>query len=247
MTDGVQGHTGGAMADTTARNWGSIDGISIDFPLTVEHMNSAALSFMVPAGAAAVVLPGDAFEVADMGDGQAMLVLALADYVRNPWGDYNEVNFGLMVHPVGDPESVGAFQWRMPVNQKFTCKAGNDVMGLPKTVEVVDFEYSDSNVSVNLEMGGEPTLRITFPRVEPLGDPSTTTTLTYSYLHGKPMKLPLAIDLPTGMIDGSKVEIELGTSAAAMELASMGLPKAPDLAMWGEGLCGTFEWPTSLG
>jgi len=249
MADGVQAGDTGHLGEVT--HWGEIDGVSIDFPMVVPEMSSATLTFMVPIGPAQALIPGDGFEVADMGDGQAMLVLALVDYVRNPWGDYNEVNFGMLVHPTGRPEAVGAFQWRMPVNQQMTCTAGNQVLGLPKTVDDVEFEYSgdgpgDARVTVRLTMGGEPTLTVSFPRVPPMGDPSPERTLTYSYLDGVPTEVPLTIDLPTGLMDPADVRIELGTSAAADELRSLGLPKAPDLAMWGEGLSGTFEWPTPI-
>ncbi|MCB0954100.1 MAG: acetoacetate decarboxylase family protein, partial [Microthrixaceae bacterium] len=106
----------------SSRHWGEIDGVSIDFPMVVQEMNSATLTWSVPLDAAAAVLPGDAFEPADMG-GSAMLILALVDYLQNPWGDYLEVNFGLLVQPKGRPEEVGAFQWRMPVDQEMTCHA----------------------------------------------------------------------------------------------------------------------------
>jgi hypothetical protein len=227
-------------------HWGEIEGVSIDFPLTVEEMHSATLTFTVPVEPARALLPGDAFEVLEVAPGSAMLILALCDYVRNPWGDYNEVNFGLLVHPVGRPESVGAFQWRMPVDQEFTMLAGNQVLGLPKTVEDLDVEYTDDTVTFRLVMGGEPTLTVTLPRVAPAGGPSREETITYSYIDGVASEVPLAIDLPTGLVDPAEVRIELGTSPAAEELRSLGLPTAPDLAMWGEGLGGTFLRPRPL-
>jgi len=232
--------------DDRSHHWGEIDGVSIDFPMVVDQMNSATLTFTVPAGAAQALIPGDAFTVAEVAPGSAMLILALCDYIENPWGDYNEVNFGLLVHPVNEPEQVGAFQWRMPVDQEFTKVAGNKVLGLPKTVEELSVTYSDSDVTFRLVIGGEPTLTITLPRAEPLGEPSRTETITYSYLDDQPTLLPLTIDLPSGFIDPSAVTIELGTSEAASELRSLGLPTNPDLAMWGEGLGGTFELPRPL-
>jgi hypothetical protein len=181
-----------------------------------------------------------------MGDGNTMLILALCDYRENPWGDYDEVNFGILVHPKGRPEEVGAFQWRMPVNQQMTATAGSRVLGLPKTVEELGFTYTDDRVEVDLSMGGEPTLTIGFPRTPPAGDPTADRTLTYSYIDGEATLVPLTIELPTGMVDPAEVEIELGTSDAAEELRSLGLPRAPEMAMWGEGLRGTFEWPTPI-
>ncbi|MEZ5267025.1 MAG: acetoacetate decarboxylase family protein [Microthrixaceae bacterium] len=228
-----------------SRHWGEIDGVSIDFPMVVQEMNSATLTWSVPLDAAAAVLPGDAFEPADMG-GSAMLILALVDYLQNPWGDYLEVNFGLLVQPKGRPEEVGAFQWRMPVDQEMTCHAGNQVMGLPKTVEEISFDYSDDRVEVALDMDGEKTLRVSIPRPASADTPTSHESITYSYIDGVPTVVPLTIDMGTGVIDPAEVRIELGDSPAAKELAAMGLPRAPDMAMWGEGLSGTFDWPEPL-
>lgn len=227
-------------------HWGEIDGVSIDFPLVVDEMNSATLTFTVPLPPARALLPGDAFEVLEVAPGSAMLILALCDYIENPWGDYNEVNFGLLVHPVGQPERVGAFQWRMPVNQEFTKRAGNAVLGLPKTVESLDVDYGDDTVTFRLAMGGEPTLTVTLPLVAPDGGPTRSETITYSYIDGVASEVPLTIDLPTGLVDPAAVTIEVGTGVVADELRSLGLPAAPDMAMWGQGLGGTFLRPRPL-
>lgn len=231
---------------TETKHWGEIDGVSIDFPMEVTAFNSATFTWAVPIEPARSVLPGSGFEVAGMGDGTTMLILALCDYRENPWGDYDEVNFGVLVHPTGRPDEVGAFQWRMPVNQQMTATAGSRVLGLPKTVEELAFAYTDDSVEVTLAMGGEPTLAARFPRAAPEGEPSANRTLTYSYIDGQATLVPLTIELPTGMIDPDAVEIDLGTSEAAGELRSLGLPRSPDMAMWGEGLRGTFEWPTPI-
>lgn len=223
-----------------------IDGVSIDFPMVVPRMNSATLTWSVPLLAAAELLPGEAFEVANMGDGSAMLIIALVDYIDNPWGNYDEVNFGLLVHPAGRPEEIGAFQWRMPVNQEMTCRAGNEVMGLPKTVEDLTVTYRENYATVELSMEGEPALTVMIPRAEAIGDPVEATTLTYSYLDDVPMVIPLTIQLPTGMVDPGEVQVQLGAAPVTGELRSLGLPRTPDLVMWGEGLSGTFGWPEPL-
>ncbi|CAB4530566.1 unannotated protein [freshwater metagenome] len=227
----------------TTDHWGEIDGVSIDFPMVVEEMRQATLTYTVPLLAAQALIPGDGFEVFEVAPGSAMFLLAVVDYVQNPWGDYNEVNFGLLAYPTGQPERVGAFVYRMPVNQEFTMKAGNQVLGLPKTVEDLSFAYTDDSVVVELSIGGEPTMKLTLPRVQTAEAPASTETVTFSYLNGVPTELPLTIELGAGVISPSLVHMELGTSAAAEELRSLGLPGTPDMAVWGENLCGTFLLP----
>src|SRR3954470_10117921 len=116
--------------------WGHIKGREITFPMEVAAMDAATLGFTVPAAAARRLLPGDSFELVEVGDGLAKFIIAVCDYTENPWGDYLEINLGFLARPAGAPADViGSFVYRMPVDQPFTCEAGNKVMGFPKTVE----------------------------------------------------------------------------------------------------------------
>lgn len=228
------------MRDTVTV-WGEIQGRQITFPMEVTDMNAATLLFSVPAGAAQALLPGDAFEVVEVAPGVAQLVVAACDYVENPWGDYRELNLGFLARPTGAPEDViGSFVYRMPVDQAFTCEAGNRVMGFPKTVEVLEAEYTDAAVTFRLVMGGHPTLALTVPRAEPLGEPERIDAVSYSYLDGVPYGTTLSMDMGTGFVDPADVVLEVGSGPVADELRSLGLPTAPDVATWGEGLSATF-------
>lgn len=230
----------------TEDHWGEIDGVPIDFPIVVDEMRSATLTFSVPVEPARALLPGTSFEVLEVAPGTAMLVMALCDYVRNPWGDYLEVNLGLLAHPVGRPEAAGAFVWRMPVDQEFTCRAGNEVLGLPKTVEDLTASDEDGRVTFRIRTGGADTLTVSLPRAAALGEPERTETVTFSYLDGVPHAVPLGIDLPTGLVDPADVVLELGSGPVADELRTLGLPRPADLVMWGEGLGGTFGRPVPV-
>lgn len=236
----------GGPAAEPAHHWGTLDGVSIDFPMVVERMHSLTLTYTVPAGPAQALLPGDAFEVARGEGDTATLVVALVDYRQNPWGDYDEVNLGLLSHPVGRPDHVGAFVYRMPVDQEFTKRAGNEVLGLPKTVEDLAFEYAQDRVTMRLATGGTHAMTVSWPRAAATGAPELTDATTFSYLEGVPTELPLAIELGTGLVDPAEVEVELGPAPLADELRSLGLPRAPDLAVWGEDLRGVFGRPRPL-
>jgi hypothetical protein len=228
------------MTDTTT-TWGEVQGRPITFPMEVEELRAATVLYSVPAAAAAALLPGDAFEVVEVAEGTAQLVIAACDYVRNPWGDYDELNLGFLARPVGaPPEVVGSFVYRMPVNQAFTCEAGNRVMGFPKTVEDLTVAYTDASVTFRLAMGGRHVLTLRLPRAEPAGPPERVSAVSYSYLDGVPYGTELSMDMGTGFVDPADVHLELGDSPVADELRSLGLPADPDLATWGEGLGATF-------
>ena len=131
--------------------WGEIDGVEITFPMEVPHFLGGTIGFDVSAEAAAALLPGDAFVVAETAPGRAQFIVSLCDYRDNPWGDYNEVNLGFLVRPAdAGPDVMGAFIYRMPVDQQFTCTAGNEVMGFPKVVTRIDAEYTDDHATFRL-------------------------------------------------------------------------------------------------
>ncbi|MCU1496424.1 MAG: acetoacetate decarboxylase [Acidimicrobiales bacterium] len=230
------------MSDTTAPTvWGQIQGQDITFPMEVADFDAATLMFSVPAAAAQALLPGRSFEVIEA-DGVAQLVVALCDYHQNPWGDYLEINLGFLARPVGaGPEVAGSFVYRMPVDQAFTCEAGNQVMGFPKTVEELSVRHDGDRVTFAMADAGQPVLSVSFPAAEPVGEPTRVATGSYSYLHGVPHETPLAMDLGTGFLDPADVVVELGSGPVADELRTLGLPRAPDFGTWGTHLTATFQ------
>ena len=233
----------GEAAGTGGTVWGEIQGQTITFPMVVTSANIATLLFTVPAAAAAALMPGADFEIVESGPGSTQLVIAACDYIENPWGDYREINIGFLAKPAGGgPESAGSFIYRMPVDQAFTCEAGNKVMGFPKTVERITTEYHHDVVVFDLVFGGRPTLHLTIPRVSADGPPTRLGAVSYSYLDGAPYATMLEMDMGSGIVaDPTTVGVELGEGPVADELASLGLPAVPDLASWGEGLGAVFH------
>lgn len=227
--------------------WGEIEGRPITFPMVVPEVHIATAMFSVPLAAAAGLLPGTAFEVAETAPGEASLVIAACKYVDNPWGDYDEVNLGILAQVrsagssgAGTPE-VGTFVWRMPVNQHFTCTAGNVVMGFPKTVEDIAFDANGDTVAFRLSCGGSHALTLTVPRAVASGEvPTRVAAETYSYLNGVPHSTTLEMDLGTP-VDPAAVDITLGEGPIADELRSLGLPATPMFASWGESLGAVFH------
>jgi hypothetical protein len=210
--------------------------------MEVEAFNAATVLWSVPSDPARSLLPGEAFEVVEVAPATAQLVVAACDYMKNPWGDYNEINLGLLARPAGaGPEVVGSFVYRMPVDQAFTAEAGNRVMGFPKTVEDIDVTYTATEVSFRLESSGLTAFTLTLPRAEPSGAATRVDAESYSYLDGVPHATMLSIDMGTGMVDPADVRLELGEGPVADELRRLGLPTPPDLATWGEGLSATFQ------
>ena len=220
--------------------WGEIDGRTITFPMDVPRFDAATMGFSVPVEAARKLIPGDDFEPVEVGEGLAQLVIALCDYIENPWGDYLEINLGFLARPVGASDVIGSFVYRMPVDQEFTCAAGNQVMGFPKTVEELSIQREGGQVTFEWRVDGEVELAVSFPDVTN-GESAQVATVSYSYLDGLPFETELEMGLGTATLDPGDVTIHLGEGAVADELRSLGLPKAPDFASWGVGLSATFQ------
>lgn len=188
--------------------WGEIQGRTITFPMEVPVLDAATLLFSVPAQAAQALLPGDAFEVIEVAEGTAQMVIALVDYLDNPWGDYLEINLGFLARPRGASDDViGSFIYRMPVDQAFTCEAGNRVMGFPKTVEDLERSKGSGRTTFTMRVDGEVELRVSFPSVDGSGERTRVESVSYSYLDGVAYQTPLSLDLGTGFIDPASVEI----------------------------------------
>lgn len=230
------------MTDQNQRTvWGEIEGREITFPMEVARFDAATFSFTVPADAAQALLPGESFEVLS-NDGTATFVLALCDYHENPWGDYLEINLGFLVRAVDAPEGeTGSFVYRMPVDQAFTCRAGNEVMGFPKTVEDLSVVHDDGRVTFAMHDDGELVISVSFADAAATSAPERVDTDSYSYLDGRPYSTRLSMDLGTGFLDATDVVIELGSGPVADELRTLGLPMAPDFGAWGRDLSATFE------
>ncbi len=227
---------------STTTEWGQIQGRPITFPMEVRAFNAVTMGFSVDASAASRLLPGVAFELVEVGEGVAQFIVSVCDYRDNPWGDYNEVNLGFLARPAGaPPEVIGSFVYRMPVDQAFTCEAGNAVMGFPKTVERIDVTYPGGEVRAELWHDGTLALAVAVPRVDqPEGPSARMESVSYSYLDGVAYGTPLEIEVGRGVVDPGDVRFELGAGPVADELRSLGLPTTPDFCSWGEDLSATF-------
>jgi hypothetical protein len=230
---------------SNAAIWGMIDAEEIVFPLEIEEFNSAMLLFSVPVAAARSLLPTRAFDLVEREPGWAHLIVAALDFRRNPWGDYDEINFSFLARPAGasEEQEAGGLLLRTLVNQRFGYEAGARAMQFPRAEDEIDVAYTGDTVTFDLTVDGDHTLTLGVPRARPEGEPERMTTVGYSYIDGVARCTHVDIDMPTGIVDVDAVGVELGTGRLAAELARLGLPRRPDFCAWGEGLSASFAKP----
>jgi hypothetical protein len=217
----------------------------VELPVEVRDASAATVIWEVDAAALTALLPTDEVEVIETSPGRAQFALALVDYRDNDLGSYLEVGFIAFVRPVslsGAGDEDGTFILRLPVDGEFTCAAGREVWGFPKTVEEITFDVADDSATATLTSGGELVLRVRVPRggndpMPPM--PMASYTVKDSRLHAT--RFTQGGDR-TGLVLGPDgVELELGTHPWAKELAGLGLPAPAVLSTWNEHMKATFE------
>lgn len=221
----------------------TIQGQTVTLPCAVRDASSGTVLYTVDAAAAQALVP-DAFEVVEDSPGQTQATIVIVDYRDNDLGDYDEVGIIFFVRPQGQPDAaVGSYIYKLPVNQSFTCEAGFKIWGFPKTVEDIDFSYTDSSATCKLVMDNKHVLTLTVPRGgDGVSEPAPATG--YTLIDGVPHQNVFTRG-GTGeqaLPGGEGVVLELGDHPLADELRSLGLDKLePMLSVWTEHMTGTFE------
>lgn len=219
-----------------------IAGRTVTMPVQVRDASAGTVLWDVDATAAQALLPAD-FEVAETAPGRANLAIALVDYRDNDLGSYLEIGLILFVRPRAGGEE-GNFIVHLPVDQEFTCEAGQRIWGFPKTVESIERVDGDGSTTWTLQMDGELVLRLTMPRGGSDEAPAMPMT-SYTVLDGAPRATAFS-QWGKGsqlVIGGEGVTLELGSHPIAKELESLGLPAEPQLSTWTEQMQATFETP----
>jgi hypothetical protein len=133
------------------------------------------------------------------------------------------------------------------VDQEFTCAAGNQIWGFPKSVEQIEVTQTDTTSRWVLTMDGEQVLDVTVPRGGTDEMPPMAMT-SYTLLDGRRASTQFTQGgSGSSMGFGDGVTLTLGSHPIAKELASLGLPNAPVvITTWTENMQATFEEPVLL-
>lgn len=226
-------------------------------PCVVRDASSATATWLVSSRVAQRLLPGPELEIAEIFPGRGLLSIACIDYRDNDLGDYNEVSIAFFVRKRGGRKGVrylGAALdlmlgrlpthiLHLPVNQPFTCEAGQVIWGFPKTLNEIDFDTSGDRARCIWNEHGRNVLKLSLP-IGGIREFPEQTLCTYSYIDGvlhETRFVSSAVDL--GVRLGS-AEIELGAHPIADELRSLGLPKPALMSVWMGKMRGRFEAAT---
>ncbi len=220
-------------------------GQEVRLPVEVRDASSGTVIFEVDADAARAQVPA-AFEVVEVAPGRAQFALVVVDYRDIDLGSYREVGLLFFVRPAGGGPD-GTYIARLPVDQPFTCAAGREIWGFPKTLERIDLHLSETSTTCALFMNNELVLRLSLPRAG--GDAMEQMEMTsYTLLDGVAHATAFRQGgTGSGLVLGDEgVSLELGTHPVSQELAALGLPCPAVLSTWTERMQATFEAPRPL-
>jgi hypothetical protein len=231
-----------------------IQGRTVTMPCIVRDARSATATWLVNSRAARALLPGPELEIAEVLPGRGLLSISCIDYRDNDLGDYNEVSIAFFVRKRGDRRGlpyVGAamdmmrgllptYIIHLPVNQSFTCEAGQTIWGFPKTVDEIDFDTGGDRARCIWNKDGQNVLKLSSPTGGKRDFPEQALC-TYSYIDGVLHKTPFVSSAEGLGVRMGGTEIELGAHPIADELRSLGLPKPALMSMWMGKMKGRFE------
>jgi len=239
-----------------------VGGRRVPLPCSVRDASQGSALFAVRAAEAAPWLPrGGALALAEPWPGRALLALAFVDYRDNDLGDYREVSVALLVRPpdgrrgwrgrardAADLARGRLWTWihRLPVDQAFSCEAGREVWGFPKTVERIDLELAPRSARARLEADGRLVLGLELPRGggRTLRESEQTAcTRLGGVVHRTRFRMA---GEGFGVAPGRRARLELGPHPWADELRRLGLPRRPLVCTWTERWRARFEGPEPL-
>ena len=129
----------------------------------------------------------------------------------------------------------------LPVNQSFTCEAGQTIWGFPKTVDAIELDTSGERARCVWNSGrADTSCKLSMPTGGDREFPEQMLC-TYSYIDGVLHRTPFASSAENLGVRMRGAEIELGAHPIADELRSLGLPKPALMSMWMGKMRGRFE------
>ena len=221
-------------------------GQTVTMPVDVRDGSSATVIFDVALDAARALAP-TGFEVIESAPGRAQVALALIDYKDNDLGSYLEVGTILFVRPDGGGED-GTFITHLPVTEEFTCAAGKQIWGFPKSVEQIEVTNTDTTSRWVLTMDGELVVDVTVSRGG-TDEMAPLPMAAYTLIDGRPhvTRFTQGGSGNRMQFGGGDVVLTLGDHPIAKELASLNLtPESVVLTTWTERMRARFEEPVAL-
>ncbi len=247
----------GAQAAPAAATPYTVQGRTVAIPVEVRDAVAVVATFVVSAAAVRRLLPTPRLVVPELLPGRALCALAAVEYRDNDLGCYNELAVNFFVQIGGRPtpllgllggfrrRAVGAYIHRLPVTTSFSCEAGREIWGFPKTVEEITFRDQGRWRTCTLVAGGVHVLTLSVIR----GGRRRLAAVpqdAYAWRDGMLFKTPSVMRSEGVGFRLGGARLLLGTHPIADELRTLGLPRRALMTTSMEHMAATFAAPIRL-
>ncbi len=244
-----------ATPSTASVSTYAIQGRTVTIPVVVRDAMSVSAMFVVPTGSVQRLLPPVGLQVPELWPGRTLCVLAAIEYRDNDLGQYNEfaVNFfvrhgGGALRPFFDlvnglrRHDLGGYIHRLPVTTSFSCAAGREIWGYPKTVEHIILTDGGKWRTCTVVSEGAHVLTLSVKR----GGRSTMPDApqdTFAWRNGQLLRTASVMGGHGMGVRLGGARLTLGEHPIADELRTLGLPRRALLTSSIEHMHARFNAP----
>jgi hypothetical protein len=188
--------------------YANVDGIPFHMPVRTRTSPALFAAFTIDGAKAEELLPGEELH-AWQWRGRGLLVLAVANYLDTPIGQYVEFCIGVLVTrgqrsagPVAAlvlrrHHGTGIYIYDLPVSSEISVKGGLGIWGMPKRQANLDYIVGPDTISSQYDLDGELVARLDIPhphlpwvpmRMSSIGwgaDYRGLLTKSYTYARGR--------------------------------------------------------------
>lgn len=229
-------------------------GRTVTLPVRIREAQQWSATFLVPAAAAQKLIDYSGLTVAQPIPGKAMVALAFVRYLDGDLDRYNEFAITAMVreHDAAPQPTrrglalefargkVGTFIHDLPVDQEFTCAAGNIIWGYPKWIADIDITSQHDRTACVVAGEHGPEITLTVADSGPLRLPQQMPP-TYSFRDGVLRRTTWEVKGTGGGMRLGGASLVLGRQGSmATALRGLGLPKRALMASSTAHLQSTF-------
>ncbi|MCU1648515.1 MAG: hypothetical protein JWN03_8790 [Nocardia sp.] len=216
-------------------------GEQVRMPVEIRHADASSALFLVEAGQARALLAPAGLEPITV-LGRAVLSLAFVRYVDGDLGPYHEFAFSLMARQPGHKGSTGAYIHWLPVNQSFTCEAGQSIWGFPKLMADIDIAPIRGGHSCEVRVDGQLVIALRVADGLPMpGGAGGASIDAYTFRNGSLRRTPWLMKPSRVRGRPGGVRVELGDHPVSDQLRALGLPKGALFASRIGALAMTFD------
>ncbi|MEC3913849.1 acetoacetate decarboxylase family protein [Nocardia sp. CDC160] len=203
----------------------SILGEQVRMPVEIRHADACSALFLADTAAARALLADAGLEPVTV-LGKAVLSLAFVRYVDGDLGPYHEFAFSLMAKQHGRKNSTGAYIHWLPVNQSFTCEAGQSIWGFPKLMADIDITPDGHGHRCAVRIDNELVIELRVADGFPMpGGAGGASIDAYTWRDGILRRTPWVMN--PGAVRGRPggTRVRLGTHPVSDQLRALGLPR----------------------